>query len=217
MLFGFRNGSKGKHVVTYAASAGGGRLGVPTVDYGPTQIARDGHPLATILREGTPLDGRFHQAKEHAPVAGPTTATLPDGSVLFRFLPDPVEPKNDDRYRIRVEDAAGTPVASLDMIRSAAGWNLGAELLDFALNGIDTSHRRLPADPREGHAPRALPRDDRRRTRRAACGVRRTRHQRALVLRGDGHDDRLGVAGYCGSPAISPRSQSRASTNTSSS
>ena len=136
ILFGFRNGHSGKHVLTYVD---GGRVDVPTVDYGPTELKRDGHPLATILRENTPLDGKFHTAKENAPVSGPTTATLPDGTVLFRFLPDPVEPKNDDRYRIQVVDAAGTPVASLDMVRSPSGWDLGEELLEFALEGIDTS------------------------------------------------------------------------------
>ena len=136
ILFGFRNGSKGKHVLTHATGA---RVDVPTQDWGPTALLRDGHPLATILREGTPLDGKYHTAKENAPVSGPTTATLPDGTLLFTFLPDPIEPETSDRYRILVVDAAGTSVASIDVIRAATGWNPAEELLEFALEGFDTS------------------------------------------------------------------------------
>ena len=141
ILFGFRNGHSGKHVLTYlkGAAADGARVDVPTLDYGPTELQRDGHPLATILRENTPLDGKYHSSKDNAPVSGPSTATLPDGTVLFRFLPDPVEPTNDDRYRIQVVDAAGTPVASLDMVRTPSGWDAGEALLEFVLEGIDTS------------------------------------------------------------------------------
>ena len=136
VLFGFRNGSHGKHVLTHAA---GGRLDVPTLDWGPTAVLRDGHPLATVLREGTPLDGKFHTSKENAPVSGPSTATLPDGSLLFTFLPYPVEPETSDRDRILVVNAAGASVGTIDVIRSSTGWNPAAELLEFALEGFDTS------------------------------------------------------------------------------
>lgn len=142
VLFGFRNGSHGKHVLTYlkgtaagapGSGAKGARVDVPTLDWGPTALVRDGHPLATILREGTPLNGQF-RGKPEAPES---TATLPDGSVLFRFLPDPVEPETSDRDRILVVDATGASVGSIDVIRSSAGWNPAAELLEFAIEGFE--------------------------------------------------------------------------------
>ncbi len=68
ILFGFKNGSAGAHVVTYAD---GPTLTVPTVDGEPTLVTRGDTAVATITRGET------------------TTATGPDGQVVLEFLPGP--------------------------------------------------------------------------------------------------------------------------------
>lgn len=117
ILFGFKNGAAGAHEVTYAD---GSTLTVPTVDGSPTLVARDGTAVASITRGET------------------STATTPDGATVLTFLPDPAEPESSARFRIRVVDAAGTHIATSDVIRAGGGYT-GADLvgaLDVALNGF---------------------------------------------------------------------------------
>lgn len=111
ILFGFRNGSVGNHVLTYADGA---VLTIPTRDLAPTTVSRDGVAVATITRGAT------------------TVAALPDGSELLRFVGHPESPEESAAYRLVVESPDGAKVASLDVIRTNAGWDISAEdVLDF--------------------------------------------------------------------------------------
>lgn len=121
ILFGFKNGSEGAHVLTYAD---GSTLTVPVVDEQPTAVTRgDGSAAFTISR-------------------GETTAiTAPDGSPLLTFAPDPVDPKPDSHYRMHVTDAAGQPLAVFDVIRDARTYGeIGVldvlETVDFVRGGF---------------------------------------------------------------------------------
>jgi len=120
VLFGFKNGSSGTHVVTYAD---GTTLDVPVVDLQPTHVTRgDGSAVCTITR-------------------GETTAVItPDGAALLTFLPDPVEPEASAFFRLRVEDGAGAHVATMDVIRDASYGEVGVlevlEAIDFVAGGF---------------------------------------------------------------------------------
>ena len=121
ILFGFKNGSEGTHVLTYAD---GSTLAVPVVDLEPTQVTRgDGSAVCTITRGQT------------------TTITGPDGSVLLRFTAEHVDPKGSSHYRLRVSDGAGAQVAFLDVLRSGASYDdVGVlevlEGVDFVMGGF---------------------------------------------------------------------------------
>jgi len=73
ILFGFKNGAAGTHVVTYAD---GTTLAVPVADLEPTRVTRgDGAAVCTITR-------------------GETTAiTAPGGSTVPSFLPTRSSPR----------------------------------------------------------------------------------------------------------------------------
>jgi hypothetical protein len=120
ILFGFKNGSAGTHVVTYAD---GTTLGVPVVDLQPTNVTRgDGSAVCTITRGET------------------TTVTTPEGAVLLTFLPDPVEPVAHAFYRLRIEDGSGAHLATMDVIRDASYGEVGVldvlEAIDFVAGGF---------------------------------------------------------------------------------
>ncbi|MEP6477925.1 MAG: hypothetical protein ABJB03_00925 [Rhodoglobus sp.] len=115
ILLGFRNGGQGRHTLTYPD---GSKLIIPVRDWDPTPITRgDGSPVATITRAET------------------SVATLPDGTELFHFGPAPVDAKTSDKYSILVTTPAGEPVAMLEMMRSAAGWISGEDILEFVMEG----------------------------------------------------------------------------------
>jgi hypothetical protein len=120
ILFGFKNGSAGAHLVTYAD---GTTLTVPTVDGAPTLVTRgDGSAVATITRGDT------------------TTATGPDGQVVLSFGPDPVAPSTSARDRLQLTDATGAQVATMDAIKPGGGYTTGdlVEAADFVLGGFQS-------------------------------------------------------------------------------
>jgi len=102
ILFGFKNGSVGTHVLTYADGA---TLEVPVVDREPTQVTRDGTAVCTITRGPT------------------TTITAPDGTTVLSFLPDPVAPMVSSHFRLRVTDGADAHVATMDVIRQGGSYD----------------------------------------------------------------------------------------------
>jgi hypothetical protein len=106
-LFGFKNGGTGRHLLTYAD---GSSLIVESRDAEPTLLSRDDRPVATITRGET------------------STATLPDGTAVFRFAADPVAPKDLDLFRIVVTDPAGATVGRLSVVRRNTGWELARGL-----------------------------------------------------------------------------------------
>jgi hypothetical protein len=120
ILFGFKNGATGTHVLTYAD---GTTLDVPVMDVDPTQVTRgDGTVVCTITRGET------------------TTISAPDGTTVLAFLPDPVEPEASSHFRIRIEDGTGAHVATMDVIRQAEYGDLGIgdvlEAVDFVAGGF---------------------------------------------------------------------------------
>ena len=121
ILFGFKNGAVGTHVLTYAD---GTTLAVPMADGEPTQVTRgDGSAVCTITR-------------------GPTsTITAPDATTLLSFLPDPVEAEASSHWRMRLEDGTGAHVATMDVIRQGGGYDdVGIadvlETVDFVAGGF---------------------------------------------------------------------------------
>jgi len=121
ILFGFKNGSEGTHVVTYAD---GTTLSVPVVADQPTHVTRgDGAAVCTITRGDT------------------TAITAPDGSPLLTFSAENVDPKGSAHYRLRVADGSGSLAAYLDVIRTNASYDdIGVgdvlDAVDFALGGF---------------------------------------------------------------------------------
>lgn len=123
ILFGFKNGSEGTHVLTFTD---GGTLSVPVVSGSPSAVTRgDGSAVCTITR-------------------GVTTAiTTPDGDLLLGLGPDPVEAKASSHYRIRVADGAGGHLATLDVIRQGGSyeeWGVldALEAVDFVIGGFQS-------------------------------------------------------------------------------
>lgn len=121
ILFGFKNGSEGTHVVTYAD---GTTLSVPVVADQPTRVTRgDGTDVCTITQGET------------------TTITAPDGSPLLAFSTENVDPKGRAHYRLRVADGSGALVAYLDVIRTTGSYDdIGIadvlEAVDFVAGGF---------------------------------------------------------------------------------
>ena len=103
ILFGFKNGGTGNHIVTYRD---GSQLGVSSRDLAPTVLTRDGAEIATVARGAN------------------STATGPDGAAILSFLPDPVEPVTPDLFRLVVAAPAGEHIGRLDIVRRLDGWTM---------------------------------------------------------------------------------------------
>lgn len=124
ILFGFKNGAPGRHVLSYTD---GGTLVMHTKDAEPSPVTRgDGSEVATITRGAT------------------SSATLPDGSALLGFRAHPVEATSDGKFRMQVTDAHGAETALLEVIRQGGSWALGAELADYVLWGNTQTGSALP-------------------------------------------------------------------------
>ncbi len=121
ILFGFKNGAAGTHVLTYAD---GTTLDVPVVDLEPTEVTRgDGTAVCTITRGET------------------STISGPDGATVLSFLPDPVEPEALSHFRVRIEDGTAAHVATMDVIRQGGRYeDVGIadvlEAVDFVAGGF---------------------------------------------------------------------------------
>jgi hypothetical protein len=103
ILFGFKNGGTGQHVITFTD---GTRMGVHSRDKQPTLLSRDGRDFATVERGET------------------STAVDSAGRPIARFGPDPVEDRTPDVFRLAVTAADGSALADLTVIRKVAGWSL---------------------------------------------------------------------------------------------
>jgi hypothetical protein len=124
ILFGFKNGAAGRHVLTFADDS---TLVVDTRDGEPSPVTRgDGAAVSTITRGAT------------------SSATLPDGTPLLGFAGHPERAVTPEKFRILVTDPAGDDVATLEVIRSSGGWDLGGELLEWAVFGGTQAGSSLP-------------------------------------------------------------------------
>ncbi|MFN8052307.1 MAG: hypothetical protein U0Q22_12755 [Acidimicrobiales bacterium] len=110
ILFGFRNGGPGTHVLT---SADGAELRITSRADDSTLIGgSDGTVLVEVRRGDT------------------SVATLADGTEVFSVVPAPDGDRTVEAFRTVLLDPPGTRLARLDVIRSSAGWSLGRELAD---------------------------------------------------------------------------------------
>ena len=110
ILFGFKNGGTGKHVLTYAD---GSTLTVQSKDAAPTVMSRGEVEYATVERGET------------------STARAAGGTPILTFAQAP-EDSTPDIYRLVVNAPDGSRVAHLDVIRKVAGWSV----VD-AINAVD--------------------------------------------------------------------------------
>ena len=104
VLFGFKNGGTGKHLVTFDD---GGQLFVESKDGAPSVLTHpDGATVATIQRGET------------------SVALSAGGNEILRFGPDPDGAKTVEAYRLLVSAPDSSPVARLDIIRTVGGWTV---------------------------------------------------------------------------------------------
>lgn len=103
ILFGFKNGGTGRHVITFTD---GTTMGVHSREQQPTLLSRDGSDFATIERGDT------------------STAVDTAGRAIVHFSPDPVEDRTPDVFRLAVTAADRSALAELTVIRKVAGWSL---------------------------------------------------------------------------------------------
>ena len=126
-LLGFKNGGTGTHSLTLND---GSSFVVESKDGKPSEFARsDGTGVATAHRGAT------------------TSIVSSGGGELLSVIPDPVEPKSPDLFRLRVVNPAGTEVAALDIIRKAPGWATTYQVLEGVTDYLYWM----------GHAGEALP------------------------------------------------------------
>jgi hypothetical protein len=101
ILFGFKNGGTGRHVLTYAD---GSTLGVHSRDAEPTVLSRGDVELGTVTRGAT------------------STAYAAGGTPILTFAAAPAEATTADVFRMDITAPDGTLVAHLDVIRRVSGW-----------------------------------------------------------------------------------------------
>jgi hypothetical protein len=127
ILFGFKNGGSGTHVLTYQDGA---ELRVRSKGGEPTVLSRsDGVEVATIHRGET------------------STAVLSGGGEVFRFVADPELAKTPDLFRLLVKSPSGEDIGRLDVIRKVEGWQTLAGLVEAAWHEYiwwDQAGRPLP-------------------------------------------------------------------------
>ena len=125
-LLGFKNGGAGNHRLTLRD---GSTLNIASLDGKPSEFTRaDGTALATAVR-------------------GATSQILgADGTLLLTVSGDPSDAKTPDLYRLTVTDAAGAPVADIDVIRRVQGRSLARKLInaDMAFYWWDHAGQPLP-------------------------------------------------------------------------
>jgi hypothetical protein len=104
VLFGFKNGGVGTHVLTFAD---GTELTVESKDLEPSVFSRaDGTAVVTVTRGAT------------------STAVGSDGRTILTFTPDSHEPKTLDLFRMHLSDGAGLDVGRLDVVRRNSGFTV---------------------------------------------------------------------------------------------
>lgn len=104
VLFGFKNGGAGKHVVTFED---GTVLGVESKDGAPSVFTVDGEALATVVRG------------DESVVNGT------DGTPILRLAADPAGvATSPDQFPLIVTDPQGSDIGRLDVIRTVQGWSV---------------------------------------------------------------------------------------------
>ena len=130
VLFGFKNGGPGTHVLRTPAGPG---IQVVSAEQEPTRfLDAAGNPIGEARRVvyGTALDDADGNA---------SVVTDAAGNVVFRVVPSaagakiPPDSTAPDRWSTDLVDASGEVCGTLDLIRVSAGWSLGRELLDEAI------------------------------------------------------------------------------------
>ncbi|QWT23137.1 hypothetical protein KPL76_10305 [Subtercola sp. PAMC28395] len=152
VLFGFKNGGSGQHVMTMRD---GSVVTVVTSGGDPTRIVRG---PGSGSGSGAGSAGEAIATVERGDVS---KVILADGTHLFTIIPDPVEPKSPELYRLRVVaggsagdasglagfagtagdfaaesglDVTGSEIGRLDVILQPNAWRLG--LNNLGLDGV---------------------------------------------------------------------------------
>jgi hypothetical protein len=108
VLFGFKNGGIGTHVVTYRD---GSALHVKSGNQVPTEVTRpDGVTVCTIERGDTE-----------------SIARASGGTTIVRFAGRDEGVKTPDAYMLVMQDAAGQPLGTLDIIIRTSAWEVIAD------------------------------------------------------------------------------------------
>lgn len=108
ILFGFKNGGVGKHLVTYTD---GTVLGVESKDGAGSVFTRNHSPLATVDRGES------------------SVARGVDGEPIVQIVSDPGDDaKSADAWRTVVKSPEGEDLGRLDVIRNVRGWSLDTVL-----------------------------------------------------------------------------------------
>lgn len=125
-LLGFKNGGTGNHRLKLRD---GSVLNVASLEGKPSEFTRD---------DGTTVGTAVRGATSQVLGAG--------GNVVLTLTSDPVEARTPELFRVKVADAAGAPLASLDIIRKASGWSLAQQIIraDAALYWWDHAGAPLP-------------------------------------------------------------------------
>lgn len=128
VLFGFKNGGSGTHVFT--AESGGATLSVVSREQQPTSFL-DAAGIEIGQAERVVYGTKADDAEGNL-----TTVRDAAGNLVFRVVPSATGPtlppgsKAPDLYRTDLLDASGTVCGGMDLVRVAAGWSLGAQLVD---------------------------------------------------------------------------------------
>jgi hypothetical protein len=105
VLFGFKNGGTGNHVLTFTD---GRTLNIASKDSQPSVFtAADGSEVATIHRGAS------------------SRAVLSGGTEILQFVSAPTDAKTPDLFSMIVLDPAGAEVGRLDVVRRSSGWTIG--------------------------------------------------------------------------------------------
>ncbi|WP_136643135.1 hypothetical protein [Subtercola vilae] len=110
VLFGFKNGGVGKHLVTFR---GGNTLVVETRSGEPSVLVQNGEVIASLAR------------------GDESEVLLPTGETLFVIVPDPAGARTADAfhlhvYRCHADGQAREVVGALDVILTNTGWTFTA-------------------------------------------------------------------------------------------
>ena len=135
VLFGFKNGGSGRHMMTMRD---GSVITVVTSGGDPTRIVRgSGSGSGSGADSGAGSAGAAIATVERGDVS---RVVLADGTHLFTIVPDPVEPKSPEAYRLRVvagdvvPGLPGSEIGRLDVILQPNAWRLGVN--NLGLDGV---------------------------------------------------------------------------------
>ena len=128
VLFGFKNGGSGLHELV---AADGSKLLVESRAWQST-LVRDGHDqlIGEVQRRPDAISGRTDTDRWREAKLDTSRVHLPDDTTLFTVAADPEHESDLDAFRLVLVEPSGARLATLAIIRSAAGWSLAQDVMD---------------------------------------------------------------------------------------